>query len=237
MVRAAEGLYTTAPNGLPGGDDLGTLSGWYVLSALGLYPVTGGDDHYALTTPMFDHVEIATPSGRPTVIDAPGASAGLPHIESASLNGAPLATSAVAHGALAPGGHLSFVLGNAAGSSWATGSNTPASACSANPPTADLRLGVRRIRSPRRRARIEVTLRNAGDAAASGVRLRVRLPGGWSASRGRIAISALGAGRTTRRVWTLRGRAGRLGSVRAEVQWSGGRALRSFATTRARVRR
>ena len=44
MVRAAMSLYTTAPNGLPGGDDLGTMSGWYVLSALGLYPVMGGDD-------------------------------------------------------------------------------------------------------------------------------------------------------------------------------------------------
>jgi len=237
VVRAAETLYTTAPNGLPGGDDLGTMSGWYVLSALGLYPITGGDDHYALTTPMFDRVEIGQPGARPLVIAAPGASAGLRYIEGGTLNGSPLTTSSVAHSALVPGGQLTLALGNAAGGTWATGASTPSSACSANPPTADVRIGLRRVRAPRRRARVEVTVRNAGDAPASGIDLRLRLPGGWSAANGRIAISALGAGRVTRRTWTLRARPGRLGAVRAEVEWSGGRALRSFATTTARVSR
>lgn len=238
MVRAAETLYTAAPNGLPGGDDLGTLSGWYVLSALGLYPLMGGDDGYALTTPLFDHVSISQPgSSRPIVIDAPGASAGLAHIQAASLNGAPLNASAISHSALVPGGHLTFSLGSAAGSAWGTGAGVPSSACSANPPTADLRLGVREVRGPPRRARMVVTLRNVGDAPASGVRLLVRPPGGWSADQGRIAISALGARRSTRRVWTLRARPGSRGAVRAEVEWSGGRALRSFATTPARVGR
>jgi uncharacterized membrane protein len=84
---------------------------------------------------------------------------------------------------------------------------------------------------------VEVIVRNAGDVPASGVNVQVQLPGGWSASNGHIAISALGAGRITRRVWTLRARPGSTGAVRAEVQWSGGRALRSFATTSVRIRR
>jgi predicted alpha-1,2-mannosidase len=242
MVHAAETLYTTAPNGLPGGDDLGTMSGWYVLSALGLYPLMGGDDHYALTTPLFDRAVIAQPapfgSGGPLVIDAPGASAGLSHIQGASLDGAPLSTSAVSHAALLGGSHhLSFALGASADSGWATGGDAASSACSANPSTADLRLGVRQVRGPRHRAKLQVTVRNAGDAPASGLRIRIRLPGGWSASQGSIAIGALGAGRSTRRTWTLRARAGRTGSVRAEAEWSGGRALRTFASIRARVPR
>jgi predicted alpha-1,2-mannosidase len=237
MVRAAETLYTTAPNGLPGGDDLGTMSGWYVLSALGLYPVMGGDDHYALTTPMFDHVEIDQPGARPLVIDAPSASTGLRYIEGASLNGHALGTSSVSHGSLVPGGHLSLALGNSAGGAWATGAGTPSAPCSGNPATADVRIGLRTVRPPRRRARVEVIVRNAGDVPASGVNVQVQLPGGWSASNGHIAISALGAGRITRRVWTLRARPGSTGAVRAEVQWSGGRALRSFATTSVRIRR
>lgn len=234
MVRAAEGLYTTAPNGLPWDDDLGTLSGWYVLSALGLYPTTGGDDHYALTTPLFDHVEIAQPHG-PLVIDAPGASAGLRHIEGATLNGAPLGTSSVSHSALVNGGHLSLALGAAGGSSWATGANTPASACAANPPAADLRLGVRQVRGRRHQVRLVVTVRNAGDAPAHGLRLRVSAPGGWAAARGWVAISALGAGHSTRRTWNLRAHPNSHGTVRAEAQWNGGRALRTFATTAARA--
>jgi predicted alpha-1,2-mannosidase len=241
VVRAAEGLYTTAPNGLPGGDDLGTMSGWYVLSALGLYPVTGGDDHYALTTPLFDHASITQPgaygSDGPLVIDAPGASAGLSHIEGASLNGAPLDTSAISHAALVHGGHLSFALGSASGSDWGTGAGVPGSACAGNPSTADVRVRVRQVRGTRRRARVRVSVRNAGDAAAGGLRLRLRVPGGWSASRGWVAVSALGAGRSTSRTWTLSGRAGSVRAVRAEAQWSGGRALRTFATTMARVPR
>jgi len=146
-------------------------------------------------------------------------------------------TSAVSHASLLHGGHLSFVLGAASGGAWGTGADAPSSACAANPATADLRLGVRQVHGPRRRARIEVKVRNAGDAAAGGVRLRIRLPGGWSASRGSVAISALGAGRSTRRTWTLRAPPGRAGSIRAEVEWSGGRALRTFATTTARMPR
>ncbi len=234
MVRAAETLYTTAPNGLPWDDDLGTLSGWYVLSALGLYPTTGGDDHYALTTPLFDHAEISQPDGK-LVIDAPGASAGLSHIQGATLNGSPLGTSVVSHAALVHGGHLSFSLGAAAGSSWATGASTPGSACSANPPTADLRLGVRQVRGRRHQVRLLVSVHNAGDAAAPGLRVRVIAPGGWAATGGWVAISALDAGRSTQRTWNLRAHPNSRGTIRAEAQWNGGRALRTFATTAARA--
>jgi predicted alpha-1,2-mannosidase len=235
MVRAAEALYTTAPNGIPWDDDLGTLSGWYVLSALGLYPTTGGDDHYALTTPLFDHAEITQPGGGSLVIDAPGASAGLPHIEGATLNGSSLATSTVSDGALVHGGHLSFTLGTAASPAWATGANTPGSACAANPPTADLRLGVRQVRGRRHQVRLVVTVRNAGDAPADGLRLRVSAASGWASAGGWIAISALDAGRSTQRTWNLRARPHSSGQVRAEAQWNGGRALRTFATTAARA--
>jgi predicted alpha-1,2-mannosidase len=239
VVRAAESLYTTAPNGIPWDDDLGTLSGWYVLSALGLYPTTGGDDHYALTTPLFDHVVIRQPApygdGGPVVIDAPGAAAGLLHIQGATLNGAPLATSAISHAALLEGGHLSFALGAASGSSWATGANVPSSACAANPPTADVRVRVRQVRGRRHQVRLVVSVRNAGDAPADGLRLRVGASGGWAATRGWVAISALDAGRSTNRTWTLRARPNSRGTVRAEAQWNGGRALRTFATSTARA--
>jgi predicted alpha-1,2-mannosidase len=215
VVRAAEALYTTAPNGLPGGDDLGTMSGWYVLSALGLYPATGGDDHYALTTPLFDHATV----GSRVVIDAPGASAGLGHIAGATLNGAPLRTSSISQADLARGAQLGFTLSAAAGGRWATGAQAPRSACAANPSTADVRLRVHEIRHRRMR----VTLSNAGDAPASTLRVRM---GGRSRT-----LATLAAGRSATWVWTVRGR-------RAEATWNGpggsGRALRTFATAGGR---
>jgi predicted alpha-1,2-mannosidase len=237
MVRAAEALYTTAPNGLPGGDDLGTMSGWYVLSALGLYPATGGDDHYALTTPMFDHALI----GSRIVIDAPGASGGLRHIAGASLGGTALPTSAVSHAALVSGGRLSFALTSSAGGGWATGPNAPQSACAANPPAADVRLRISQARGRGRTVRMLARVSNAGDAPAGALRLLIRPPGGWSARRASMSVSALAAGRSITRTWILTAPRGRhAGPLRAEASWDGpggsGGALRTFATATATTR-
>ena len=68
------GLYGPGPGGYPGNDDLGTMSAWWVLSALGIYPAIPGEDVLALTSPLFpratlrlggDQVVIAAPrSGR-----------------------------------------------------------------------------------------------------------------------------------------------------------------------------
>ena len=50
--------YTTAPAGLPGNDDTGTMSAWAVFSMMGFYPDCPGDPSYTLTMPRFDRVEI-----------------------------------------------------------------------------------------------------------------------------------------------------------------------------------
>ena len=49
--------YGDQENGLDGNDDGGTLSAWYVLSSLGLYP-TAGSDRYELTSPLWKRAEI-----------------------------------------------------------------------------------------------------------------------------------------------------------------------------------
>lgn len=45
-------------NGLPGNDDCGTISGWFVFSVLGFYPVCPGSDEYVLNEPLFDEIKI-----------------------------------------------------------------------------------------------------------------------------------------------------------------------------------
>ena len=50
--------YTTAPAGLPGNDDTGTMSAWAVFSMMGFYPDCPGDPSYTLTMPRFDRIEI-----------------------------------------------------------------------------------------------------------------------------------------------------------------------------------
>jgi putative alpha-1,2-mannosidase len=53
VVRAAETLYTTAPGGMTGNDDMGETWAWYVMSAIGLYPTMSGSNFYVVTTPLF----------------------------------------------------------------------------------------------------------------------------------------------------------------------------------------
>ncbi|CAN5798370.1 hypothetical protein BH09MYX1_BH09MYX1_51690 [soil metagenome] len=58
--------------GIPGNDDGGTMSAFYLFASIGIYPITG-TTHYVLGTPLFTKVVLELPSGALT-IDAPSAS-------------------------------------------------------------------------------------------------------------------------------------------------------------------
>jgi predicted alpha-1,2-mannosidase len=64
VARARAELWLPTPDGLPGNDDLGALSAWYVWTSLGLYPLTPGTANVAVGTPAFDTV-VLRPKGRP----------------------------------------------------------------------------------------------------------------------------------------------------------------------------
>lgn len=64
VVRRALRLYSAAPDGYPGNDDLGTLSSWYVLGALGLYPEVPGTDVLAIGSPLFGRATVRLAGGR-----------------------------------------------------------------------------------------------------------------------------------------------------------------------------
>jgi len=85
-------------DGLPGNDDAGALSAWYVFSAIGLYPDCPGRPRYTLGSPIFSRVVIGD-----LVIEAPDNGPDRPYVRSARLNGAPLTDFTVPHEALAGG--------------------------------------------------------------------------------------------------------------------------------------
>jgi predicted alpha-1,2-mannosidase len=63
-VRAiVQTLWHDAPGGIPGNDDLGEMSSWYVWAALGMYPEIPGRAELVLTSPLFPDVIIHRPSG------------------------------------------------------------------------------------------------------------------------------------------------------------------------------
>ena len=73
VLRAAQQLFTNAPNGVTGNDDLGTMSAWYLFSAMGIYPAVPGSGQFLLHTPRFSQVEADLGHGRVLRLEAPGA--------------------------------------------------------------------------------------------------------------------------------------------------------------------
>ena len=113
QVRAAmTRFFTDGPGGLPGNDDVGTLSAWYVLSAMGIYPDAPGEPRYALGSPLFDRVELALSpdgaSGGSFAIEALGNGPNRPYVTAADLDGTPLGERFLRHQDLAAGGVLTL---------------------------------------------------------------------------------------------------------------------------------
>jgi predicted alpha-1,2-mannosidase len=113
-----ETKYADSPSGLAGNDDCGQMSAWYVMSALGFYPVTPGMPIYQIGSPLFDDATIQLDSGRRFRIRAEGASAGKRYIQSATLNGVPLNRYWINHAEIVAGGELIFVMSSRPTTSW-----------------------------------------------------------------------------------------------------------------------
>lgn len=100
--------YGDGPDGLPGNDDAGSTSAWYVLAALGLYPVAPGDGIWQISSPVHPravvHLHPGWSSGGTFVIEAPGAAEGHVYIQSAELDGKALDRPWLTHAELMAGG-------------------------------------------------------------------------------------------------------------------------------------
>lgn len=140
-VRRGLRLYRPAPDGYPGNDDLGTLSSWYVLSALGLYPAVPGVGLLAVGSPLFGRATISMPHRRRVAIAAtayrferprrrgkghrrgrprrvPLSPVSAPYVRSLSVGGRSYGRPWISYCALARGEDLSFQLGPRPNRSW-----------------------------------------------------------------------------------------------------------------------
>ena len=61
--------YKNTPSGHCGNEDCGQMSSWYVLSALGFYPLNPSDGRYYLTTPLFDKATLHLENGKTFTIE------------------------------------------------------------------------------------------------------------------------------------------------------------------------
>lgn len=116
--RVMKEMYSNHPDGLIGNEDCGQMSAWYVLSALGFYPVTPGNNTYMIGSPQFEMATIHLENGRTFVVHSPGVNADNHYIQSASIGTSsslkplPWKYSFLRHDDIADGGLVRFMMGS-----------------------------------------------------------------------------------------------------------------------------
>ncbi len=104
--------------GIPGDDDGGALSAWYVFSSMGFYPVTPGSPNYSIGSPLFKHITLSLANGKKFNIIATNESERNKYIQSAKMNGKALNGPWFSHADLANGGTLVLEMGPKANKTW-----------------------------------------------------------------------------------------------------------------------
>jgi predicted alpha-1,2-mannosidase len=101
-------FYSNNPDGLIGNEDCGQMSAWFVLSAMGFYPVTPGSGIYALGTPLFDEVNIHLENGKTFTVKASNKTPDNFYVNNVVLNGKSHPATFIKHRDIENGGELLF---------------------------------------------------------------------------------------------------------------------------------
>jgi predicted alpha-1,2-mannosidase len=103
--------YFNSPDGLPGNDDGGEMSAWYVFSSLGFYPVNPAEARYVLGIPTFEEAVIQLPDNKKFTVKAIGLSPKNCYVLAVKLNGKIWKSIFIEHKTIVSGGSLEFEMG------------------------------------------------------------------------------------------------------------------------------
>ena len=121
-------MYDDKPNGLSGNEDCGQMSAWYIMSAMGFYPVCPGTPDYVIGSPIFDKMTIHLENGKDFTVTANNVSAENKYVQAVKLNGNDYTKSWFTHNDILNGTELTFEMGLTPNKSWgATKENRPKS--------------------------------------------------------------------------------------------------------------
>lgn len=113
-------LYNNTFSGYAGNEDCGQMASWYVLSAMGFYPVNPASGVYAIGSPALTKATIRLTAAKTFTITAAQASAKNVYIQSVKLNGIPYTKTYITHQDLLRGGTMEFVMGPEPNKNWGT---------------------------------------------------------------------------------------------------------------------
>ena len=109
--RLCTEMYKADPDGIIGNDDCGQMSAWFILSALGFYPVDPVSALYVFGSPLFDEAEMDLGGGKTLRVRASNNGPDKPYIQSVRWNGQPWTRNWISHADLVKGGELVFEMG------------------------------------------------------------------------------------------------------------------------------
>jgi predicted alpha-1,2-mannosidase len=112
-------IWTNTPAGIPGNDDLGEMSSWYVFAAMGLYPEIPGRAELVLGSPLFHAITVHRPGGD-LHITATDAAPDRPYVHRLTVDGKASIRTFLPESFTLNGGTLHFVLSATPDKNWGT---------------------------------------------------------------------------------------------------------------------
>ncbi|ELA7436497.1 GH92 family glycosyl hydrolase [Vibrio parahaemolyticus] len=110
LDQVCDQFYKPTPDGIIGNEDVGQMSAWYLMSALGFYQISPTDPTYSIGRPIFDKATVDIGSGTFTVTAENNGPDNM-YIKEVTINGKPLDMyNTFQHSEFKAGGELHFVM-------------------------------------------------------------------------------------------------------------------------------
>ena len=97
---------------------MGQMSAWYVLSAMGFYPVNPVSGQYEIGSPLFNQVKISLPEGKAFILTAKNLSDENIYVKSVTIDGKPWNKSYITHQQIIDGANVELEMTSEEGNVW-----------------------------------------------------------------------------------------------------------------------
>lgn len=104
-------MYRDEPDGMAGNEDVGQMSAWFILSALGFYAVDPASTNYVLGSPLVKHATLELNGGKRLEIEVKRSDESHAYVQSFTLNGKPQQRAWFSHAEIAEGGRIAIEMG------------------------------------------------------------------------------------------------------------------------------
>lgn len=111
-------FYTDKPDGIIGNEDVGQMSAWYVLSAVGFYPVNPANGLYVFGSPVVNEATLQLQGNKKFHVVVKNNGPKNKYIQAMTLNGAGYTKTYIKHKDIMQGGELVITMGDKPGTVW-----------------------------------------------------------------------------------------------------------------------